>query len=371
MMQIPATDIRERFLNWLTFQPVDRIPLQEFGYWPETIERWHHEGLPKWVTDMRHVEDYLRIDRSWNCNWLEINDLIYPKFERKVLEETENEEIVRDEMGVTLRTQKHFRSIPQYMRFPVENEADYETLLPRLNGRDPGRYPSDFDEDLHWRRARGEIVGINFCGFFGLLRNLMGLENACVALYDQPGLVRRMIADRVQFARDLLPRLFATGALDFVQIWEDMAYKAGPMMSPRQVREFMLPAYAELVAIFRQAGVRLIMVDSDGQVNDLVPVWREAGIDGTHPCEIAAGADPVAIRRDNPGCALQGGMDKRLIAAGREGIDAELKRLQPLLEEGGFIPELDHFVPPDVSYGDYCYYVERRRELFANPSMKL
>ncbi|MGQ9683917.1 MAG: uroporphyrinogen decarboxylase family protein, partial [Anaerolineae bacterium] len=172
-------------------------------------------------------------------------------------------------------------------------------------------------------------------------------------------------------ARDLLPRLLTAGALDFVQIWEDMAYKAGPMISPRLLREYMLPAYAELVQLFRQSGVRLIMVDSDGQANSLVPIWREAGIDGMHPCEMAAGADPILIRRQNPGCALMGGMDKRLIAAGREGIDAELRRLQPLLQEGGFIPQLDHFVPPDVAYEDYVYYCERRRELFSNPHMRI
>ncbi len=31
--------------------------------------------------------------------------------------------------GVTLRERKHHRTIPQYLRFPVEDEADYERLL--------------------------------------------------------------------------------------------------------------------------------------------------------------------------------------------------------------------------------------------------
>ena len=58
-----------------------------------------------------------------------------------------------------------------------------------------------------------------------------------------------------------------------------------------------------------------------------------------------------------------GGMGKRRIAAGREGIDAEVKRIEPLVAEGGYIPFLDHFVPASVSYDAYCYYVERRRAL--------
>ena len=41
-----------------------------------------------------------------------------------------------------------------------------------------------------------------------------------------------------------------------------------------------------------------------------------------------------------------GGMDKRLITTGREGIDAGLRRVQPLLHDGVYIPMLDHFVQP-------------------------
>lgn len=354
---------RERFLRTMSFQPVDRVPLMDMGVWSQALQRWHHEGLPKWVTHLRHLEAYLGLDQSFNVNWLEINQGIYPGFRTQVLQETTAWKEVLDRKGVISRRIKHGQSIPQYIRFPVQNTDDYERLRPRLNGKTAGRYPKDFDEDLHWRHQRGEIIGLSFASFFGFPRALMGVENWCTALYDQPDLVRRMIADRVQFARDLLPRVLSTGKLDFVQVWEDMAFKTASLISPRMVRDLMLPAYAELVELLRAGGVKLIMVDCDGHVNDLLPIYREAGIDGTHPCEIAAGADPILLRRENPRCALMGGMDKRLIASGREGIDAELRRLEPLWKEGGFIPMLDHFVPSDVSYDTYCYYVDRRREV--------
>jgi uroporphyrinogen decarboxylase len=362
---------RERFLHYMSFEPVDRIPLMEMGLWTETFERWHHEGLPKWVIHDRHLEAYLGLDLSFNRNWLPINDLIYPPFEPRVLEETESEQILSDENGVVYRQRKRHRTIPQYIRFPVQNEADYERLLPRLNGAHPGRYADDFDEDMHWRRKRGEIVGVHFHALFGYPRGLMGLENLCMAFYDQPYLVRRMIADRVQFAMDLLGRVLETGALDFVQVWEDMAFKTAPLISPEFVRRFMLPAYEELVAFLRQGGVKLIMVDCDGRIDRLLPIWLQAGIDGAHPCEIAAGSDPAALRRQFPGCRLMGGLDKRAIARGRDGVDAVLRHVQPLLQEGAYIPFLDHFVPPDVSYETYLYYVERRRELVHNPLAKI
>ena len=362
---------RERFLSCMSFQPVDRIPLMEMGVLDETFDRWHHEGLPKWVTHLRHLEDYLDLDRSFNLNWLPINNEVYPPFEREILDETETDQIIRDEQGVTLRQQKYHKTIPQYIRFPIETEADYEELLPRLNASDPGRYAEDFDEDLHWRCERGEIIGFNFRSFFGFPRGMMGIHNWCLAFYDQPRLVRRIIADRLQFAKDVFGRILSTRAGVFVQVWEDMAYKTSSLISLKFVRELMLPVYKELVAYLREGGVKLISVDCDGHVVGLLPIWLEAGIDGCHPCEIAAGSDPVELRRSYPGCTLIGGMDKRVIATGRDGVDSELRRIQPLLREGGYIPLLDHYVPMNVSYETYLYYVERRRELLSNPSARI
>lgn len=356
---------RERYLRAMRFEPVDRVPVMEMGFWDDTVERWHGEGLPGWVATFHDLEDYLGLDRSWNCNWLPIDEQIYPPFEVKVLEETETEQVISDAVGVVYRQRKHLKTIPHYIRFPVQDEADYERLRPRLNGADAGRYPADFDAELQRRWDDGEIIGVSFPSFFGFPRGLMGFENLCLAFHEQPHLVRRMIADRLQFAKELYSRVLATGRLNFVQIWEDMAYTAGPIISPRMVREFMLPAYEELVACFRAGGVELIMVDSDGDMRSLLPIWMEAGVDGVHPCEIAAHCDPLNFRRRYPRCRLHGGMDKRVVALGREGVDAELRRVLPLLREGAYIPSIDHFVPPDISYDTYRHYVERRRELSA------
>jgi len=337
----------------------------EMGIWDETWERWHKEGLPGWVTNLRQLEDYLGLDRSWNLNWLPINDGIHPRFEPEVLQENETELILRDGTGVTLRQFKHGGSMPQWLGFPVEDVGDYDELLPRLNGADSSRYPEGFDQELRWRKDRGEIIGVSFEGFFGFPRNLMGVEGWCTAFYDQPELIKRIIDDRVRFGKALYARLLATGALDYVQMWEDMAYKAGPLISPKHVRKFMQPAYEELVSFFRKAGVPLIMVDSDGRVQEILPVFLDAGVDGIVPCEIAAGSDPIVLRRSHPGVRLIGGMDKRAIAAGRDGVRSELRRIQPLVREGGYVPSLDHFVPPDVSWGTYQYYVEMRREMLS------
>lgn len=44
-------------------------------------------------------------------------------------------------------------------------------------------------------------------------------------------------------------------------------------------------------------------------------------------------------------------------------IDRHLRLLQPLIAEGGFIPTVDHLVPPDVSLGNFEHYMRRKGQL--------
>ena len=71
-----------------------------------------------------------------------------------------------------------------------------------------------------------------------------------------------------------------------------------------------------------------------------------------------------AIREPYPRLQLVGGVDKRpLIAGDLAAIDAELSRIAPLLERGGYIPHIDHAVPEDIPWDSFRYYRERLNEI--------
>jgi uroporphyrinogen decarboxylase len=61
---------------------------------------------------------------------------------------------------------------------------------------------------------------------------------------------------------------------------------------------------------------------------------------------------------------MMGGFDKRILARSRDAIEAEVSRLAPLIEEGGYIGFCDHRVPPDVSLRNYLYYLETVRQIW-------
>jgi uroporphyrinogen decarboxylase len=60
---------------------------------------------------------------------------------------------------------------------------------------------------------------------------------------------------------------------------------------------------------------------------------------------------------------LWGGVDKRVLARGPEAIRRHLLEFAPLIEEGGFIPTVDHTVPPDVPWDHFRWYMDAKQHL--------
>jgi len=107
------------------------------------------------------------------------------------------------------------------------------------------------------------------------------------------------------------------------------------------------------------------MVDTDGNSEPLIELLLDAGVDGIWPVERAAeDMDPLQLRKKyGKSLRLFGAVDKRELAKDSATIDAHLRSLAPLIEEGGFIPTVDHTVPPDVSLDNFRYYMEAKDRL--------
>jgi uroporphyrinogen decarboxylase len=197
-----------------------------------------------------------------------------------------------------------------------------------------------------------------------MLRNWFGTERLSYLWHDDPGLIEDALECLTEFALATFAPALESLRFDFYYIHEDMAGRSGPLIGPSLFRRFLLPHYRRLVGLLRSSGVAVILVDTDGDFEALLPIFLEAGVDGFGPMEVAAGMDPVRMRREyGTSFCMVGGVDKREIAQGRAAIDGQIDRVvRPLLETGGFIPTIDHSVPPDVSYSDFLYYLDRKRE---------
>ena len=143
-----------------------------------------------------------------------------------------------------------------------------------------------------------------------------------------------------------------------------MAYNKGSLISPSTFERFMTPYYRRFTRFLRENGVDVIMVDCDGDVNELIPLFIEGGVNGIYPLEVRCNVDPVEIRKKYRNLILGGGIDKFALVEGPEAIERELiDKLPVLIPQGGYIPGVDHRVPADVSYANYKYYVNLKTKL--------
>jgi len=332
----------------------------EWGYWPQTLERWRKEGLPadQQPWEAVGITSYHRVP---------IETRFYPAFEEAVISETESNVVVRDADGIIKEITKDNSSFPRFIKHPVSNLADFEKLKERLDANSPGRFPDGWEKAaIDINKNDGILVmGAVEISFFGWHRDLMGVEDLLVAFYDQPELIHAISRHHLDFLKQLYGKIIEKVDYDFIFMWEDMSYKNGPLISPALVKEFMLPYYRELISYFKSIRDYKVLVDSDGDVTQLIPLFHEAGVDGVLPFECAAGMDICRIRDQFPDLIIAGGIDKREIAKGKDAIDRELESKLPyVFERGGYLPSMDHHVPPEVSYEDFVYYVEKTRMLY-------
>ena len=368
---------RERWNKVLNFEPVDRIPVTEMGYWDETLERWRLEGMPPQLEyrlgRLGYDDDlaqFLGLDFSWHANRVQCN-LIDPDppFEEKIIADAGETLIVTDKHGAVCRQNKNMRSVPQFIKFAVENRVDFLKIKQRYWPDSPVRYPPHWPDYVIKTKNREYPIVAEINGWFGTLRNWIGLENLCYAYFEQAAWIEEMSEFWTDYLISAATRLFDEVDLDLLCIWEDMSYKSGPLISPALFRRFMTPHYRRFTDFAASKGIRSIFVDSDGSNHELIPLLKEGGVNGIFPLEIAADNDIAILRREHPDFVFMGGVDKREIAKGRAAIDAELRKVGKLAEAGGFVPFIDHHVPPDISLADFRYYVSQKRKILSGVSI--
>ncbi|RIK52990.1 MAG: hypothetical protein DCC57_09065 [Chloroflexi bacterium] len=356
---------RQRFVATMHYQPRDRSPIWDFGFWEDTLPVWYSQGLPDYVT--RETSDaYFGMDYGleFGAGKVGVEAGLWPKFPYEVIEDLGEEELLMQEDGVIVINTKVLGSIPQPQRHSLTDRASWRKLFkPRLDPDYPTRLPPDYPARLaEWRDpARDYPLVLPGGSLYGWLRNWMGMEQLAYVVYDDPAWFGEMVETVADCIVGTLTRLLATGVtFEACGMWEDMAYNAGPLLSPKHFKQYLVPQYRRITDLLRSHGVDVIWVDCDGNIEKLVPLWLEAGVNCMFPLEVGTwGADPIAYRRQyGKDLLIMGGFDKHLLAGSKEGIRAQVLRLTPLVEEGGYIGFCDHRVPPDVPFAHYLYYLD-------------
>ncbi|MCC7146244.1 MAG: hypothetical protein IT443_07335 [Phycisphaeraceae bacterium] len=356
---------RERFHAQMHYQPRDRSLIWDFNFWRETIPIWHEQGLPK---DIKHdytgagTDEFFGMDPT--ARWTGYAGLC-PGFEVKVIEDRGDHEIIQQDNGVHVLRKKFMSSIPQHVRHLLVDRASWrEHYKPRLDPAHPSRINAQRAKE---HSARGDVLLLSGGSLYGSLRDWMGMENLSLVVYDDPAWFEEMVTTMADCVVGTIQRTIDLGIqADACGIWEDMCYNAGPLLSPKHFKKYLVPQYRRITDLLHRANVDVVWVDCDGCIDHLIPLWLEAGVNCMFPIEIGTwGADPIKYRQQfGRDLLMVGGFDKHILMAGPAAIDREIQRLTPLVEEGGYIPLADHRVPPDVPLAHYVHYLKSARRVW-------
>ncbi|MGZ5501142.1 MAG: uroporphyrinogen decarboxylase family protein, partial [Nitrososphaeraceae archaeon] len=402
---------REIFLETMRFNKKVGPNKWEFGIWGATIERWYDEGLNKknypkiptniintttslytaiwtrtwqknrtifekiynqpeteiklpkgialmsgglyWPTQGfpldKDVKEYFQFDSCQQVVCAE--QFIYPNFEIKFLREDEKYIDYIDIDGATRRYSKSQQVLPGGLDWIVKDWNSWNELKEERIRLDniKERLPGNWDELVKEYKNRDYplVLGGYPNGLFGSLTHLIGYENLFFFYYDHPDLIKDMLDRLTDVWIALWEEIISKVEIDACNIWEDVSSGKGSMISPAIFIEFLSPYYKKICNFMKSKGVKIIFVDTDGDCNELIPLFLESGVTGLYPMEVSAGMDIVAVRKKYPELQIMGGIPKSEIANGEKRIDEFLEPVEWMLKQGGFIPFGDHFIPPE------------------------
>jgi uroporphyrinogen decarboxylase len=364
---------RERFQATMHYQSRDRSPIADFGFWEETIPIWHEQGLPNriyFTYDGNNTTDYFGMDFGIDSIGTGVESGLFPAFEEKILEDHGKRIVMQQSDGVIVERDRFMSSIPHPVAHTLtDRESWQQHFVPRLDPENADRFPKDWETRVEfWLSPQHEQVLVLPGGsLYGWLRNWMGLEQLSLTVYDDPAFFEQMVTTVADCILGVLEKILVSGVqFEACAMWEDMAYNAGPLLSPRHLKKYLIPHYRRIADLCHRYGVDVIWLDCDGKIDALLPLWLDAGINCMFPIEIGTwGADPIKFRQEyGRDLLMMGGFDKHILAHSKAEIEHEVHRLLPLVEEGGFIGFCDHRVPPDVPYENYLFYLEKVREIW-------
>ena len=361
----------DRMRKTLRHEEADRVPVSDF-FWGSFLRRWRDElGLPA-DTD---------IYRYYDLDWVVVNPNVDPHIKPfEILRENEQEVLVRTGFEAVIRKRLDL-PMPAFLEFDTNTVEKMEAF----------QFDDPWDERRYFRAGDDQINGVgdsfsrntapfvarieeayaDFPVFGGVLEanevltRLIGPENSLQWMALYPDAMGRFIARIFEFSLATLKAQIqaASGKLDGMVIWGDVAYKKGLLFSPVFWRKHFKPGVAALIDECHSHDLPVIY-HGCGNVNKIFADFVEIGVDAYNPLEAKAGMDVSDHRRrcgHRSGCC--GNMDVQLWAAGTlDEIKAAALTKLNAAKGGGFIFQSDHSVPNDISGEKYDYVVKLIRE---------
>lgn len=252
---------------------------------------------------------------------------------------------------------------PRPRDFRITCRKDLERLMPATLDHLEGR----FRQLAQYRQATSgselalfALTGSFFCDAYD---SVFGFENFMFMLHDDPMLVEDYLEMHSRYYEEQIKALVKCG-IDFLYIGDDIAYKAGTMLSPDTMRRIWVPRMKRMMAPAAESGIP-ILFHSDGNIIEMMPDLLDMGIGGLNPIE-PYGMDIADVKkRFGANIALFGNLDVgAVLAMGTpDTVRAAARNLIDTVgKDGGLVMASSHSITSDVHPENYIAMIETAQQ---------
>ncbi len=158
--------------------------------------------------------------------------------------------------------------------------------------------------------AQGTGVGIiaNLTSFFDSAMLAIGMTDSLYMFYDNRPLLDKLMDILVEHQEKVMRAVCEQygDEIAFVMINDDIGHNAGLMVHPRMFMEMFPERMKRLIAPAKEIG-KLVLMHTDGKLDNILPILYEVGIDINHPIEPESN-DIVEVKRKWQG---KNGLDRQ------------------------------------------------------------
>lgn len=209
------------------------------------------------------------------------------------------------------------------------------------------------------------MITCHAAGIFEHLSWIMSLEGLCLALYDNPDLVKA-ISDRLgELMTDFYRHLLDLDNVIAIFPGDDMGFRTGTLIAPDDLRKYVLPWHKHFAAMSHEQGIPYFLHSCGNLEVIMEDLITDVGIDGKHSFEDAIIPVQEFQKIYGERIAVLGGLDLNILAAASsEEVRQKTRTLiETCGEWGKYAIGSGNSIPSYVPVENYLAMVDEALEL--------
>jgi uroporphyrinogen decarboxylase len=329
---------KERFMAAVKVQQPDRLPMFDFLF-----QQPLYEALIGHKPGAYNAKDAIACGLALNHDAVWVPFGGYNGFQpRYVAEDT-----YVDEWGTTYRTTEYAWPIDAPVDYPIKSRNDWKAYVPP----DPTLPGRSTEVEIAVSQHEDIVIAPGITGPFTTCWLLMGYEQICYALYDDPELLTEVFQMSNDYNKEAARRAVAAGG-EAIWIGDDLGDSRSGFMNLKHFRKYYLPYLADLVEYVDNLGVP-VLLHCCGHFKPFLPDLAQTKISAIHPLQRTANMDLRWVKENygqrfciigniDSSRTLPYGTPEEVIAEVREAIDIAAPG-------GGYVLASDHSLHDGIS----------------------